>query len=854
MITKKRFKGILSLTLALSLAAGSATTLQAATPKFAVKKVVMVKGETRTLKVVGKKAKNWTSTKKSVATVSAKGKVPQPSNVKWQKKTLSCTVKVEQPVISKTSVELEAGKSQQLNVTGTTLKVKWSSSDSSVAKVSANGLVEAQNVDMESTVTIKATVSKKTYSCQVTVKPAQKPQATATATTATSQAVGTQNTLATPATTGKPVATGTPNANATTAPQKTSGPDVTNQPQATDVPKATDAPAVPVSDKVEWKVTEEKFMGAYSVTNEVTGKPETLQKELTRKYVSFNPWPTTNEQVEYVVKNCDDPYVVGALYIVALDNFEYKGLGKYDCEVYKMLDTLMRMRKMQKRFLGVLLAGTMAVGSVTAINPNVLVQTVEAATEQLSKPTNVHWDGMTATWDTVPNATGYEVALVGLEDEEEVAKKVVTSNSCDFFQDVAAKGVGYRVRVRALDDTGKYAGSDVVYCMPVMMLWLNTAGGNLEKDNDGVGFALYLTVPIGLQMNLSGDGPLLEGKKEGNIAHYYHDGKELFYVDEVTFDYTVLEGVTDADKLVLMIDNAKENESPGTGIGFYDGSQMQPGKEPVVSVTPDVSPTSTSESSAAPVVSAEPTPKSSVAPTASAEPTPGSSAAPTVSASPIPVSSETPGAHIHKKTANVTKATLSDDGKVEEICSECGEKISETIISKVSKITLEKSGYEYDGNAKNPNVVVKDSKGTALGKDTDYTVSYEEGRTNAGKYAVTITLQGNYSGTKTVYFTVNPEGTSLSSVKAGKKRFTVKWKKQAKQTTGYELQYGTDSKFKSAKTVIVSKNKTVSASVSKLKAKKKYYVRIRTYKTVKVNGKSPKIYSGWSKVKTVKTK
>lgn len=347
MITKKRFKGILSLTLALTLAAGHTTTLQAAAPKFAVKKVVMVKGETRTLKVVGKKAKNWTSTKKSVATVSAKGKVTAKKKgttiikCKVAKKTLRCTVKVEQPVISKTSLELEAGKSQQLNVTGTTLKVKWSSSDSSVAKVSANGLVEAQNVDMESKATIKATVNKKTYSCQVTVKPAQKPQATATATTATSQAVGTQNPSATPATTGAPVATGTPNANATTAPQKTNGPDVTNQPQATDVPKATDAPAVPVSDKVEWKVTEEKFMGAYSVMNEVTGKPETLQKELTRKYVSFNPWPTTNEQVEYVVKNCDDPYVVGALYIVALDNFEYKGLGKYDCEVYKMLETLM---------------------------------------------------------------------------------------------------------------------------------------------------------------------------------------------------------------------------------------------------------------------------------------------------------------------------------------------------------------------------------------------------------------------------------------------------------------------------------------------------------------------------------
>lgn len=197
---------------------------------------------------------------------------------------------------------------------------------------------------------------------------------------------------------------------------------------------------------------------------------------------------------------------------------------------------------------------------------------------------------------------------------------------------------------------------------------------------------------------------------------------------------------------------------------------------------------------------------------------------------------------------------MSDDGKVEVVCSECGEIISETVISKVSKVILEKSGYEYDGKAKNPNVVVKDSKGTLLVKDTDYTVSYGEGRTNAGKYAVTITLQGNYSGTKTVYFTVNPKGTSISSVKAGKKNCTVKWKKQATQTTGYELQYGTDSKFKSAKTKTVSKNKSVSATITKLTAKKKYYIRIRTYKTVKINGAATKVYSGWSKAKTVKIK
>ena len=103
-------------------------------------------------------------------------------------------------------------------------------------------------------------------------------------------------------------------------------------------------------------------------------------------------------------------------------------------------------------------------------------------------------------------------------------------------------------------------------------------------------------------------------------------------------------------------------------------------------------------------------------------------------------------------------------------------------------------------------------------------------------------------------YSINPKGTSVSKVTAAKKGFKVTWKKQTTQTTGYQVQYSTSSKFKSAKTATISKNKTTSKSVSKLSAKKKYYVRVRTYKTVKVNGKNVKLYSGWSKAKSVTTK
>ncbi|MGN0533752.1 MAG: leucine-rich repeat protein [Eubacterium sp.] len=208
----------------------------------------------------------------------------------------------------------------------------------------------------------------------------------------------------------------------------------------------------------------------------------------------------------------------------------------------------------------------------------------------------------------------------------------------------------------------------------------------------------------------------------------------------------------------------------------------------------------------------------------------------------------------HKTKSTTTRATASKDGKIVKTCTVCKKTVSTTVIPKASSVKLSATSYTYNGKVKTPSVTVKDSKGKTLKKNTDYTVSYASGRKNVGKYAVKITFKGNYSGTKTLYFYVKPKATSISSVSAGSKKFTVKWKKQATQTTGYQIQYSTSSKFSKAKTVTVGKNSTTSKTVSKLSAKKKYYVRVRTYKTVKINGKATKIYSSWSKAKAVTTK
>ena len=206
----------------------------------------------------------------------------------------------------------------------------------------------------------------------------------------------------------------------------------------------------------------------------------------------------------------------------------------------------------------------------------------------------------------------------------------------------------------------------------------------------------------------------------------------------------------------------------------------------------------------------------------------------------------------HSYTTTINKATFSKNGSVVKSCKICGDLASKTAIKRVKSVKLSATKYTYSGKAKKPSVTVKDSAGKALKKGTDYTVSYSKGCKKVGSYKVTVTLKGNYSGSKTLTFKINPKATKISKVTAAKKSLKVKIKKQTTETTGYEVQYSTSKKFtkSTTKTATVKKAKTTSLTLKKLKAKKTYYLRIRTYKTV--GGK--KFYSAWSKVTSKKTK
>ena len=167
-------------------------------------------------------------------------------------------------------------------------------------------------------------------------------------------------------------------------------------------------------------------------------------------------------------------------------------------------------------------------------------------------------------------------------------------------------------------------------------------------------------------------------------------------------------------------------------------------------------------------------------------------------------------------------------------------------------ITLSNTRYIYNGKVQKPQVTVKNAKGEVI---KGYTVKYAGNCKNVGKYKVTLTFKGDYNGTKTKTFKIAPKSVTVKSLKAAKKRFDVKWSKQTTQVTGYQVQYSTDKNFvKAVKNKKITKNSVVTKTVKNLKSKKVYYVRVRTYTTIKYNGEQMNLHSDWSKVKKVTVK
>ena len=166
------------------------------------------------------------------------------------------------------------------------------------------------------------------------------------------------------------------------------------------------------------------------------------------------------------------------------------------------------------------------------------------------------------------------------------------------------------------------------------------------------------------------------------------------------------------------------------------------------------------------------------------------------------------------------------------------------------KVNLSAIGYTYNGKVRTPSVTVKNASGSTLTKGTHYTVTYASGRKNVGTYKVTIKMIGNYTGTKTLTFKINPVKTTISKLTPGTKKIVVNIAKKSSQVTGYQVQYSTSKSFTNAVTRTLANYDLTKYTISGLSANKTYFVRVRTYK--KVGEKT--YYSAWSSYKSAKTK
>ena len=202
--------------------------------------------------------------------------------------------------------------------------------------------------------------------------------------------------------------------------------------------------------------------------------------------------------------------------------------------------------------------------------------------------------------------------------------------------------------------------------------------------------------------------------------------------------------------------------------------------------------------------------------------------------------------HPKGMSSKVTAATLSKNGTITRTCAVCGQ-VEKTTIYAPKTFTLSAKTYTYNGKVRKPTVKVTDAKGKVIAA-TNYTVTYAKGCKTAGKYTAKVTFKkgGNYTGTKTLSFTINPKKAVISKAVPGKKQIKVTMSTKVSATGGstYQIKYRVKGASKWKTVTTTSKTRTIK----NLKKGKVYQVKVRAYK--KVNGKT--YYGKWSKITTTK--
>ncbi|MBE6816922.1 MAG: hypothetical protein E7520_04375 [Ruminococcaceae bacterium] len=213
----------------------------------------------------------------------------------------------------------------------------------------------------------------------------------------------------------------------------------------------------------------------------------------------------------------------------------------------------------------------------------------------------------------------------------------------------------------------------------------------------------------------------------------------------------------------------------------------------------------------------------------------------------------------HSYVTNIIAATHTEDGTATLRCSRCPHIKSKRKIFHISQVSVNQISYVYTGSKiKLPVVTAKASNGSTVAAK-NYTVEYisrASGKrvssvTAIGQYKAVVHFYNEYAGENTFYFYVKPKKQAVSKLSTARKSITAKWKKD-KAASGYEIQIATNKSFtKSVKKFTVSGNTSTSKKITNLKKGKRYYIRIRSFKSVKVDGKTTKMYSDYSAAKSI---
>ena len=221
-------------------------------------------------------------------------------------------------------------------------------------------------------------------------------------------------------------------------------------------------------------------------------------------------------------------------------------------------------------------------------------------------------------------------------------------------------------------------------------------------------------------------------------------------------------------------------------------------------------------------------------------------------------------AKIGHNYGNVVKkaASFSQNGVVNNECSMCHALRKSTVIKALKSVTLTNTVFTYTGGKlAAPKVIVRDSAGKTVAA-SQYTLTYIA-RANGkavssisaiGQYKVQVKFKKAYSGVKELYFTVKPRAVVQYTPLTAKKVVSARWRKDT-STTGYQVVIAANKTFTAGKkTITLNKNGIAAQKFTGLKSGKIYYIKVRAYKRITVDGKSVNIYSSYSPVKAVKCK